>query len=78
MQIYLLHFDSGPNLTRAFDTILSSSDVESCMVESGSNRIRFLAPRPAAEKIIERIYQDRGLLWCSRHGVTEPAETDPA
>jgi len=72
MKIYILRFDSRPSLTRAFDTLLAAPDVGSCMIESASQRIRFMAPDKAAEKLVERIYRGGGLIWCSRHPVVSP------
>ena len=69
MRVYILSFDSRPSLTRAFDAVLSSSDVESCMIEAERERIRFTAPPKAAEKLVERIYLHGGMRWCSRHKV---------
>ncbi|MGH0033383.1 MAG: hypothetical protein ACQGVC_26650 [Myxococcota bacterium] len=73
MKVYVLHFGSRGSLTQAFDRILANPDVESCMIESDRNRIRFMANESAAEKITEEIYLDRGLLWCSRHEVERGA-----
>ncbi len=67
MRVYILSFDSRPSLTRAFDAVLSSPDVESCMIEAERERIRFMAPLAAAEKLLEEIYQQGGMRWCSRH-----------
>ena len=75
MQVYVLHFDTGGSLTRAVDRILAHPDVESCMIESDRNRIRFLAPGPSAQKILDEIYQDRGLVWCSAHPVVHAGES---
>lgn len=72
MQVYILRFDSRPDLTRAFDTLLAAPDVASCMIESASHRIRFMAPVKCAEALIEQIYRGGGLIWCSRHEVVSP------
>ncbi len=69
MRVYVLTFDSRPSLTRAFDAVLTSPEVASCMIEAEQIRIRFVAPVDHAEKIVERIYLDGGLVWCSRHAV---------
>ena len=69
MRVYILSFDSRPSLTRAFDAVLSAPDVESCMIEADRERIRFMAPLAAAEKLVEQIYLHGGMRWCSRHSV---------
>ena len=69
MRVYVLHFDNLGRLTRAFDLVLEDPNVESCMIERESHRLRFLGPRSAADELVERIYQDGGLAWCSRHDV---------
>ena len=71
MRVYILSFDSRPTLTRAFDAVLASPDVSSCMIEAERERIRFTAPVAAAEKLVERIYLHGGMRWCSRHVVGE-------
>jgi len=34
-------------------------------------RLRFLGPRALTERLVEQIYEDGGLTWCSRHDVVE-------
>ena len=46
---------------------MDARDVASCLVEPDLGRIRFLAPRKAADALVERIYFDGGLVWCSQH-----------
>ena len=72
MKVYILRFDSRHALTSAFDALLSAPDVGSCMIESASQRIRFMAPDVPAEKLVEQIYRGGGLTWCSRHPVVSP------
>jgi hypothetical protein len=69
MQLFILHFDSNAGLSRAFQLLLESSDVVSCVVESEHGRIRFHAPAPPAEKLLEEIYLHGELRWCSRHAL---------
>lgn len=71
LRVYVLRFDCRTSLTRAFDRVLVSPEVESCMIEAEHTRIRFLAPAKEAEALVERIYRDGGLLWCSRHELSE-------
>jgi hypothetical protein len=37
-------------------------------------RLRFLGPRALGERLVEEIYEDGGLVWCSRHDVIDGAE----
>ena len=73
MRVYILQFEVIGALTRAFDQVLECPDVTSCMIEAEQGRLRFLAPVGAADSLVERIYQEGGLTWCSRHDVV--AET---
>jgi len=76
MRVYVLHFDQIGTLTRAFDRVLESPDVDSCMIEADHGRLRFLAPLPVADQLVETIYQHGGLIWCSRHDFVKPGEAD--
>ena len=69
MRVYVLHFENMGRLTRAFDRVLEHSDVESSMIEPEGMRLRFLGPRALTEQLVEQIYEDGGLTWCSRHDV---------
>lgn len=69
MRVYILRFQSEARLHGAFDRVLGSPHVASCMVESSEARIRFLAPAAAADALVEEIYLEGGLIWCSRHDV---------
>lgn len=71
MRVYLLILRGAPALTRAFDRVMDSRHVASCQIEPESGRIRFLAPARAADALVEAIYQDGGLTWCSQHDVKE-------
>ena len=74
MRVYILRFGSDARLQGAFDRVLGSPHVASCMVESAEARIRFLAPAAAADALVEDIYLDGGLIWCSRHDVASGIE----
>ena len=67
MRVYVLHFSSSAAFTRAFDSVMDAREVASCLVEPEHTRIRFLAPRKAADALVEFIYSDGGLVWCSQH-----------
>ena len=69
MRVYVLHFENLGRLTRAFDRVLEQGDVESSIIEPDGMRLRFLGPRALAERLVEQIYEDGGLVWCSRHDV---------
>jgi hypothetical protein len=71
MRLCVLRFANNQDLTRAFDRILSSPDVDSCVVEWEDCRIRFMAPREGALQLAERVYLDGGLLWCSHHDMDD-------
>jgi hypothetical protein len=67
MRVYVMHFRSSGAFTSAFDSVMDARDVASCLVEPDLGRIRFLAPRKAADALVERIYVEGGLVWCSQH-----------
>ncbi len=72
MRVYVLHLKGPAAVSRAFELLMASSRVDSCLVEHEHSRVRFLAPSKLAEGIVERIYLEGGLVWCSRHGVARP------
>lgn len=82
MRVYVLVLRGAPALTRAFDRVMESRHVASCLIEPESGRIRFLAPAKAADALVEEIYQEGGLTWCSQHDVdpslAERAASPPA
>ena len=67
MRLYVIVFEDTMQLARAFDLVLAAPEVESCVVESESRRVRLLAPEAVTESLVERIYLYGGLSWCSRH-----------
>ena len=71
MRVYVLHFENMGRLTRAFDRVLEDGDVESSMIEPDGMQLRFLGPAALAERLVEQIYQDGGLTWCSRHDLAD-------
>ena len=81
MRVYVMHFRSSAAFTSAFDDVMDARDVASCLIEPEYSRIRFLAPRKAADALVERIYGAGGLVWCSQHDLTlagaEPADPRP-
>ena len=71
MRLCVLRFENAQDLTRAFDRVLASPDVDSCVVEWEEHRILFQAPAEGAAELAERVYLDGGLLWCSHHDLDE-------
>lgn len=73
MRVYVLRLADRSRLDRAFARVLDARGVASCSVEPELRRLRFLAPRRSAERLVEAIYLEGGLEWCSRYEVEEPA-----
>jgi hypothetical protein len=69
--IYVLHLGSRSRLEGAFERVLEHGAVASCAVEPGLGRLRFLAPRRVGDELVEGIYLEGGLAWCSRHTLHE-------
>ena len=67
MRVYLLHLQNAVYLERAFDRVLESPRVASCAVEPEQLRLRFMALRRHGDVLVEQIYLEGGLVWCSRH-----------
>ncbi len=66
-RVYVLQFESPESVSRAFGQLMASSQIDGCLVEPECGRLRFLAPRRIADRLVERIYLEGGLTWCSRH-----------
>ena len=72
--VYVLRFAAVGSLTRAFDRIADAPEVASCSLELAQRQVRLLAPPAVAEPLVERLYLEGGLAWCSRHAFGfEPA-----
>jgi hypothetical protein len=67
LRVYVLRFDAVPALTRAFERVTDHPAVASCSFELCERQVRLLAPPRVAEPLIERLYLEGGLAWCSRH-----------
>jgi hypothetical protein len=75
MRVTVLVFSDAAQLARAFDRVLDSPEVASCLVEPEHVRIRFLS-QPGAEKpLVDTIYAEGGLRWCTRHDVVDGGES---
>ena len=44
MRVYVLHLKGPAAVSRAFERLMASSRIGSCLVEPEHNRVRFLAP----------------------------------
>ncbi len=78
MRVYVLHLRDTSAFTSAFDYVMDARDVGSCLAEPEYARIRFLAPRKVADALVERIYGEGGLVWCSRHDLKPSGTANPA
>ena len=67
LRVYMLRFESPGSVSRAFERLMASSRIDGCLVEPKRGRLRFLAPRRLADRLVEQIYLEGGLIWCSRH-----------
>ena len=72
LRMYELRFAERSALSRAFDRVNADPDVASCSFEVVPRRIRLLARRAVAERLVERLYLEGGLAWCSRHAFEGP------
>lgn len=72
LRVYELRFAETGALSRAFDRVSGSPDVASCSLELAARRIRLLAHPATGEALIERLYLEGGLAWCSRHAYVGP------
>lgn len=75
--VHTLHFADTERLQRSFEEVMSWESVEDCLVEPERLRLRFLAPARLADPLVERLYLQGGLTWCSRH-VLRAASGEPA
>ena len=68
--MYELRIEGRARLAQAFDHLMGHPEVASCSIEPGRSEIRFIAEPKAGDALVERIYQEGGLTWCSRHGLS--------
>ena len=73
MHVYILRLADRSRLDWAFERVIDAREVASCSVEPELRRLRFLAPRRSAERLVENIYLEGGLEWCSRYEMAELA-----
>ncbi len=62
-----MHFVSSEALSQAFELLMNSDCVASCMVEPEFRRLRFLASPERAQALVQLIYLDGGLTWWRWH-----------
>lgn len=74
-RIYDLRLASSSCLERAVARILDAEAVASCAVEPEQRRVRFVARKRLADALVDGIYAEGGLTWCSRHDF-DPAAAD--
>ena len=67
MRVYVLRVEGRALLARAFDHLMDHPEVASCAIEPEESRVRFVAETKAGDALVERIYQEGGLSWCTRH-----------
>ena len=67
MRVYILRLEKASNLQWAYSVIAGAAYVTSSTFEAQLCQVRFVAPRRQADALVERIYLDGGLVWCSRH-----------
>ena len=75
LQVYVLRFAEPTALSRAFDRVSDHPDVASCSFELPERQIRVLGRPRMLEPLIERLYLEGGLAWCSRHAFEHPPPT---
>jgi hypothetical protein len=74
LRVYELRFAEPATLERAFDRVNGHPQVASCSFELAPRRIRLLAPLAVGEALVERLYLEGGLSWCSRHALESEPE----
>jgi hypothetical protein len=75
LRVYVLRFAEPAALARAFDRVSDHPDVASCSFELAERQLRLLARPAVGEPLIERLYLDGGLAWCSRHAFEHPPQS---
>jgi hypothetical protein len=78
VRVYVLRLEKARNLQRAFDVIAAAACVASSTYEAQLCQVRFVAPRRQADALVEKIYLDGGLIWCSRHDFKLAKDSDRA
>jgi len=76
VEIRVLRFADRSSLDRAFARVVECMDVVSCVIEPEESRLRFVARNDVAEPLLELIYADGGLVFCTRHPVRQVVRDD--
>ncbi len=69
MRVYELRIEGRTLLAKAFDHLMDHPEVASCTIEPGHSRVRFISEPAAGDALVEQIYQEGGLAWCTRHAI---------
>jgi hypothetical protein len=72
LRVYVLRFAERAALSRAFDRVSDHPEVASCSFELQECQIRLLARPAVGESLVEHLYLEGGLAWCSRHAFEHP------
>ncbi len=70
MRVYELRIEGRTLLAKAFDHLMDLPEVASCAIEPGLSRVRFISEPAAGDALVERIYLEGGLAWCTRHTIS--------
>jgi len=73
MLVYVLRVKGRALLARAFDHLMDHPEVVSCAIEPQQSQLRFITDSKSGDALVERIYLEGGLAWCSRHAFS-PAD----
>jgi hypothetical protein len=74
LRVYVLRFAETSAMSRAFDRVCDNPEVASCSFELGERQIRLLGRPKVIEPVIERLYLEGGLSWCTRHAFENAAD----
>ena len=66
VHVHTLRFDTPDQLSWAFSFLLGEESVDDCLVEPDLLRIRFVARPDYVDRLLDRVYQRGGLVWCER------------
>jgi len=72
--VYILRFEDRASVERAFRVVTDVSEIGGCLVEPEELRIRFLATKDTGTPLLERVYEQGGLVWCKHYVLTEGSD----